>query len=156
MWKYMIDGTENEITKIVKSQIKEEEEFEEVSLNSSDGYYSIYDIKLEDNQMEKYEKVMNQRVLSGVIKRNLPYENKEDLIRYEKSMQLFQDEVACLKILLDRLKRKIHITVYYKQKNINLYENKSKAKSLAIAILIPELKVICNMANRNKKNQKNK
>lgn len=69
----MIDGTENEITKIVKSQIKEEEEFEEVSLNSSDGYYSIYDIKLEDNQMEKYEKVMNQRVLSGVIKRNLPY-----------------------------------------------------------------------------------
>ena len=53
MWKYMIDGTENEITKIVKSQIKEEEEFEEVSLNSSDGYYSIYDIKLEDNQMEK-------------------------------------------------------------------------------------------------------
>ena len=102
----MIDGTENEITKIVKSQIKEEEEFEEVSLNSSDGYYSIYDIKLEDNQMEKYEKVMNQRVLSGVIKRNLPYENKEDLIRYEKSMQLFQDEVACLKILLDILKRK--------------------------------------------------
>lgn len=69
----MIDGTENEITKIVKSQIKEEEEFEEVSLNSSDGYYSIYDIKLEDNQMEKYEKVMNKRVLSGVIKRNLPY-----------------------------------------------------------------------------------
>ena len=154
MCKYMHDGTENEITKIIKSQIEKEEEFKEASLNSSDGYYSIYDINLEDNQMEKYKKIMNQRAVTGVLKRNMPYANREDIIRYEKNMKLFQDEVACLKILLDRFKRRIHITAYYKQKNINLYENKCKAKLLATAMLMPELKIICNIANRNKEKSK--
>lgn len=150
----MIDNTENEITKIIKSQIIGEEEFSEATLNSSDGYYSIYDIKLDDIQIKEYEKKMNQRILSRTVKKSMPYMDREEIVRYERSLEVIQGTTACLKILLNRLTKKLDITVYYEQENVDFCRNRIKERALAIGLLVPELKAICNVIDKQREKTK--
>ena len=131
----MIDGTKNKITELLENKLKNNERFNNVRLYCRDNFYHITGITLKSREMKEYVKYLLIRTKVGILEMT---HRDEYAINFCRNTTLFNSKKVKMYIQLQQM-YEVNIMVEYLDKDINLYQNGSKANSIAVELLMPEI-----------------
>lgn len=147
----MEDLTENKISKMLKQKIQNHESFKNCTLVCHNNSYIIEQIDLSPNESNKYYDSLEMKKNAGIFKRT----SNNSMLMYSRDIGLMNGEEACISI--SYYCKYISIKVSYKDKTIDLYEDRRKAEQIAIEIILPEIDNVLNVieiSNRREDNLK--